>query len=165
MPQMLIITMREGIEAFLIVAITAAYLRKTGRTALLPLHADEDVMHGDLRDPAVVDQLLTGVDVLVHLAGTSIERPLPEIIENNLVALHQVYEGARRNKVKRIIFASSNHVFGMHSVDSKLALDAPSGLLVHSQPAPGRSVGPESPPQARDRGPMQPHRSASMTAR
>ena len=36
MLQMLIITMREGIEAFLIVAITAAYLRKTGRTALLP---------------------------------------------------------------------------------------------------------------------------------
>lgn len=33
---MLIITMREGIEAFLIVAITAAYLRKTGREALLP---------------------------------------------------------------------------------------------------------------------------------
>jgi high-affinity iron transporter len=36
MLQMLVITMREGIEAFLIVAITAAYLRKTGRTFLLP---------------------------------------------------------------------------------------------------------------------------------
>lgn len=32
----LIITLREGIEAFLIVAITLAYLRKTGRTALIP---------------------------------------------------------------------------------------------------------------------------------
>jgi high-affinity iron transporter len=36
MGQMLIVTLREGIEAFLIVAIAAAYLRKTGRTALLP---------------------------------------------------------------------------------------------------------------------------------
>jgi high-affinity iron transporter len=36
MSQMLVITMREGIEAFLIVAIAAAYLRKTGREALLP---------------------------------------------------------------------------------------------------------------------------------
>jgi high-affinity iron transporter len=36
MGQMLVVTLREGIEAFLIVAIAAAYLRKTGRYALLP---------------------------------------------------------------------------------------------------------------------------------
>jgi high-affinity iron transporter len=36
MGDMLIITLREGIEAFLIVAIAAAYLRKTGRESLLP---------------------------------------------------------------------------------------------------------------------------------
>ena len=66
-------------------------LRSAGGTkALEPLHPGEDVMHGDLRDPAVVDRLLDGVDVLIHMAGTSVERPLPEIIENNLVALHQV---------------------------------------------------------------------------
>jgi high-affinity iron transporter len=33
---MLVVTLREGIEAFLIVAIAAAYLKKTGRQALLP---------------------------------------------------------------------------------------------------------------------------------
>lgn len=36
MGQMLVFTLREGIEAFLIVAIAATYLRKTGRAALLP---------------------------------------------------------------------------------------------------------------------------------
>ncbi|HEX2565271.1 MAG TPA: FTR1 family protein [Burkholderiales bacterium] len=36
MGQMLLVTLREGIEMFLIVAIAAAYLRKTGRTALVP---------------------------------------------------------------------------------------------------------------------------------
>ena len=36
MGQMLVVTLREGIETFLIVAIAAAYLRKTGRDALLP---------------------------------------------------------------------------------------------------------------------------------
>lgn len=36
MLQMLVFTLREGIEAFLIVAIAAAYLKKTGRAALLP---------------------------------------------------------------------------------------------------------------------------------
>src|SRR5215211_2698537 len=95
-----------------------------GHNPLTPLRDGEDIMHGDLRDPAVVDQLLRGVDVLIHLAGTSVERPLPEIIENNLVALYHVYEGARRNKVRRVIFASSNHAFGMYSVNDKLPLDA-----------------------------------------
>jgi high-affinity iron transporter len=36
MLQAFIIVLREGFEAFLIVAITAAYLRKTGQSALLP---------------------------------------------------------------------------------------------------------------------------------
>ncbi|HEX2649092.1 MAG TPA: FTR1 family protein [Burkholderiales bacterium] len=36
MGQMIVVTLREGIEMFLIVAIAAAYLRKTGRSALLP---------------------------------------------------------------------------------------------------------------------------------
>src|SRR5688572_6227290 len=36
MHQAFIITLREGLEAFLIVAISLSYLRKTGRQALLP---------------------------------------------------------------------------------------------------------------------------------
>ena len=96
-----------------------------GSKPLQALSAAEEVMHGDLRDPAVVDRLLAGVDVLIHMAGTSVERPLPEISENNLRGLYEVYEGARRNGVRRVVFASSNHAFGMHSVKDKLRLDAP----------------------------------------
>jgi uronate dehydrogenase len=94
-----------------------------GRHALTALHSGEDITHGDLRDPANVDALLKGVDVLIHMAGTSVERPMPEIIENNLVGMHAVYEGARRHRVKRIVFASSNHAIGMQEVDEKLDLD------------------------------------------
>jgi high-affinity iron transporter len=36
MGQMMLVTLREGIEMFLIVAIAATYLRKTGRAGLLP---------------------------------------------------------------------------------------------------------------------------------
>jgi uronate dehydrogenase len=94
-----------------------------GSRALVPLVEGEDVMHGDLRDPAVVDRLLAGVDVLIHFAGTSVERPLPEIIDNNLRALVEVYEGARRQGVKRVVFASSNHAIGMYPVTDHLDLD------------------------------------------
>ena len=101
-------------------------------------------MHGDLRDPAVVDRLLEGVDVLIHMAGTSVERPLPEIIENNLVGLHAVYEGARRHGVKRIVFASSNHAFGMYPVDEKLELDCavPARRLLRPEQGVGRGAWP-----------------------
>ncbi|TDG06238.1 NAD(P)-dependent oxidoreductase [Paraburkholderia guartelaensis] len=94
-----------------------------GSKPLEPLVAGEDVMHGDLRDPAVVDRLLDGVDVLIHMAGTSVERPLPEIIENNLRGLVEVYEGMRRHGTKRMLFASSNHAIGMYPVEEKLTLD------------------------------------------
>ncbi|MEA3083639.1 MAG: uronate dehydrogenase [Paraburkholderia sp.] len=94
-----------------------------GSRALAPLVEGEDVMHGDLRDPAVVDRLLEGVDVLIHFAGTSVERPLPEIIDNNLRALVEVYEGARRQGVRRVVFASSNHAIGMYPVTDHLNLD------------------------------------------
>ncbi len=94
-----------------------------GRTPLEPLAPEEEVCHGDLRDPAVVDAALRGVDVLIHMAGTSVERPLPEIIENNLVGLHAVYEGAHRHGVRRVVFASSNHAIGMHGVGAKLGPD------------------------------------------
>src|ERR1700753_602728 len=94
-----------------------------GSKALTPLVEGEDVMHGDLRDPAIVDRLLDGVDVLIHFAGTSVERPLPEIIDNNLRALVEVYEGARRQGVKRVVFASSNHAIGMYPVTEHLGLN------------------------------------------
>ncbi|WP_322014711.1 NAD(P)-dependent oxidoreductase [Paraburkholderia sp. J12] len=94
-----------------------------GSKPLEPIVDGEDVMHGDLRERAVVDRLLEGVDVLIHLAGTSVERPLPEIIENNLRGLVEVYEGARRHGVQRILFASSNHAIGMYPVEEKLTLD------------------------------------------
>jgi uronate dehydrogenase len=94
-----------------------------GSRPLVPLVEGEDVMHGDLRDPAVVDRLMEGVDVLIHFAGTSVERPLPEIIDNNLRGLVEVYEGARRHGVRRVVFASSNHAIGMYPVTEHLGLD------------------------------------------
>jgi uronate dehydrogenase len=91
-----------------------------GRKPLEKVDHNEEICFGDLRDAANVDALMNGVDLLIHMAATSVERPLPEVIENNLVGLHAVYEGARRHGVKRIVFASSNHSIGMHPVTEKL---------------------------------------------
>jgi uronate dehydrogenase len=100
-------------------------LRSADIRQITPVAPQEEVTYGDLHDPSAVNRLLDGVQVLIHLAGTSVERPLPEIIENNLICLHAVYEGARRNGVARIVFASSNHAFGMYPVADKLGIDCP----------------------------------------
>jgi uronate dehydrogenase len=94
-----------------------------GSRPLEPLVEGEDIMRGDLRDPLVVDRLLADVDVLIHMAGTSVEAPLSTIVENNLRALQEVYEGARRHDVRRVVFASSNHAFGMYPPAQRLPLD------------------------------------------
>ena len=100
-----------------------------GRRPLTPLRPGEDVMHGDLRDPAVVDRLLEGVDVLIHMAGTSVERPLPEIIENNLVGLHERLRGrapARRQAGGvRQLQPRVRHVSGRREARSSTARSGP----------------------------------------
>ncbi len=100
-------------------------LRSIDLAPIEPLDASEDVLQGDLRDPAVIDRAFEDRDVVLHMAGTSVERPLPEIIDNNLRALHEVFEGAWRHRVRRVVFASSNHAFGMHEAGTHLELDAP----------------------------------------
>ncbi|MGC9271744.1 NAD-dependent epimerase/dehydratase family protein [Acidiphilium sp.] len=100
-------------------------LRSLDIVPTTPIDPRETTMTGDLRDPAIIDRVLDGATTVLHLAGISVERPLPEIIENNLVALHALYEGARRHRVQRVVFASSNHTIGMYPAGQMIGLSDP----------------------------------------
>ncbi len=69
----------------------------------------------DLADAAAVHALLQGVQAIVHLGGISVEGPWQPILQANIVGLHNLYEAARRQGVKRVVFASSNHVTGCYA--------------------------------------------------
>lgn len=56
------------------------------------------------------------IDCVVHLAGVPREAEWERILPNNVVATYNLFEAARRNGVKRVVFASSNHVTGFHRV-------------------------------------------------
>jgi uronate dehydrogenase len=58
--------------------------------------------------------LLEGVDAVVHLGGMSIDGPFEPILNANIRGAYNLYESARVNGVKRVLFASSNHVVGFH---------------------------------------------------
>lgn len=77
----------------------------------------EELMPARLEDAAAVNQLLEGVDAVVHLGGVSTEQPWEPILQANIVGLYNLYEAARKQGVKRILFASSNHVTGFYRQD------------------------------------------------
>ena len=92
----------------------AQKLRLSDIVPMAPPRETEEVVVCDLADKAAVDALVEGCDAVVHLGGVSVERPFEEILEANIKGVFHLYEGARRHGVKRVVFASSNHVVGFH---------------------------------------------------
>ena len=79
--------------------------------------AGEEIVIADLADKLAVQQMAQEVDVIVHLGGVSTEQPWEPILAANIVGVYNLYEAARKQGVKRIVFASSNHVTGFYRQD------------------------------------------------
>ncbi|MGJ7507699.1 NAD-dependent epimerase/dehydratase family protein [Variovorax sp. GT1P44] len=109
----------------------ADVLRLSDVAALGPAQgAFEETVPCNLADKAAVDALVAGCDAIVHLGGVSVERPFEEILEANIKGVFHIYEAARRHGVKRVVFASSNHVIGFYKQSEHLdahALRRPDG--------------------------------------
>jgi len=74
----------------------------------------EELAPADLADAGAVDRMVAGVDAIVHLGAYSVEGPFQPILQANIIGAYHLYEAARRHGVKRIVFASSNHVTGFY---------------------------------------------------
>jgi uronate dehydrogenase len=87
------------------------------------LRNDETFLPADLTDMAAVETITRGIDGVIHLGGVSVERSWDEILPTNIVGCHNLFEAARRNKVKRVIFASSNHAIGFYPRARRIGTD------------------------------------------
>jgi uronate dehydrogenase len=74
----------------------------------------EETRQVPLQDKAAVLALLEDVQAVVHLGGISVEHSFEDILPANIVGTYHVYEAARVHGVRRIVFASSNHVTGFY---------------------------------------------------
>jgi uronate dehydrogenase len=74
----------------------------------------EAFIQADLSNFSSVMRAAEGMDGIIHLGGYSIEGPWQTILQSNIIGTYNVFEAARRNGVKRIVFASSNHVVGFY---------------------------------------------------
>ena len=101
-------------------------LRLSDRLDFGPAGANEEVMLADLADAQAVNAMVQGVDAIVHLGGVSVEGPFGPILQANILGVYNLYEAARAHGVKRVVFASSNHVTGFyHQSENIDATDPP----------------------------------------
>jgi uronate dehydrogenase len=77
----------------------------------------EELAPADLADKAAVFAALEGVDAVVHMGGVSTEQTWEAIRDGNITGMVNLYQATRHHGVKRIVFASSNHVTGFYRQD------------------------------------------------
>ncbi len=112
--------LRESLKPY------ARVLRLSDIAPMAPaVDASEEIQLCDLTDKHAVHQLVEGVDAILHFGGVSVERPFEEILGPNISGVFHIYEAARRHGVKRVIFASSNHVIGFYKQDQTLDARSP----------------------------------------
>ncbi len=99
-------------------------LRLSDVTTLAGLAKDEQFVAADLADLAQVERAVAGVEGIIHLGGVSIEKPWSMIHPANIVGCYNLFEAARRHGVRRVVFASSNHVMGFYRRRRRVGTDA-----------------------------------------
>jgi uronate dehydrogenase len=77
-----------------------------------PVEDEPDAITADLADLDALREAVRGVDAIIHLAGISLEAPFEKILKANIEGTYHLYEAAREEGVRRIVFASSNHAVG-----------------------------------------------------
>ena len=64
-------------------------------------------IRADVSDLRTLVDTFKGIDVIIHLAASLIDGDWEEQLNSNVIGTYNVFEAARLNNVKRVIFASS----------------------------------------------------------
>lgn len=84
--------------------------------SLAPLQGEFTFIEGDVADPEVVRQAMTGVDCVVHFAAEShVDRSIQDpyvFTRSNVLGTHVLLEAARELKIPRFHHISTDEVFG-----------------------------------------------------
>ena len=80
----------------------------------------QQFMRADIADFKAALRVTKGVDAIIHLGGYSVEGPWEGILSANIIGCYNVFEAARRNGVKRILFPTSNHAVGFYRRDQTI---------------------------------------------
>ncbi|MFE0178353.1 NAD-dependent epimerase/dehydratase family protein [Streptomyces sp. NPDC059002] len=111
-PRTVLLTGAAGGLGTLMRGLLPAYGYDLRLLDMRPLPGEPDAVTADLADRAALREAVRGVDAVLHLAGISLESGFDKILKANIEGTHHLYEAAREEGVRRIVFASSNHAVG-----------------------------------------------------
>jgi uronate dehydrogenase len=104
--------------------LAAHYAVRVSDRAPIAHDAAEEHMPADLGDLDAVRAAARAVDGIVHLGGFSVESDFDTILAANIVGARNLFEAARLEGVRRIVFASSNHAMGFYPRAQTIPVDA-----------------------------------------
>jgi uronate dehydrogenase len=90
-----------------------------------PAREGEEVVRADLGDLEAVLDAMRGVDVVVHLGAIPDEDTFSRLLRANVTGTYHVFEAARQLNVRRVVFASTNHVTGFYPSEQTIGPDDP----------------------------------------
>jgi uronate dehydrogenase len=83
-----------------------------------------DIRHLDILDREALNQAFRDVDGVIHLAAVSDEADFYDLVDANIIGTRNVLEAARRQGVRRVVYASSNRLTGFWPSDQTIGVDA-----------------------------------------
>ncbi|MBC9711902.1 NAD(P)-dependent oxidoreductase [Streptomyces sp. TRM66268-LWL] len=114
-PRTVLLTGAAGGLGTLMRGLLPAYgyeLRLLDMVAIETAEGEPAAIKADLGDKEALREAVRGVDAIIHLAGISLESTFDKILAANFEGTYNLYEAAREEGVRRIVFASSNHAVG-----------------------------------------------------
>ncbi len=89
------------------------------------LYPGETYKPADLGKLDAMMTVIEGADVVVHFGAIGDEAPFDDILHSNIVGAYNVWEAARLQGAKRIVYASSIHAVGMYPKNENIGTDVP----------------------------------------
>lgn len=89
------------------------------------LHDRETYVRADLARLDEMTDVLKGAEMVVHFGAIGDEAPFDDILQSNIIGAYNVWEAARVNGLRRVVYASSIHAVGMHSRTECIGTEVP----------------------------------------
>lgn len=128
-PRTILLTGAAGGLGTLMRGLLPAYGYELRLLDVRPIEGEPDAITADLGDKKALREAVRGVDAVIHLAGISLESSFDKILRANIEGTYNLYEAAREEGVRRVVFASSNHAVGFTprpvGDDPLIAVDTP----------------------------------------